>query len=57
MDAFWGLVLVGGIVFYFLNKAGNAKVAEQQRQARLAREDAVAKASIQKKSEIKKPLD
>ena len=56
MDTFWGLVLIGCIVFYFLNKAGNAKVAEQQRQARLAREDAVAKASIQKKSEIKKPI-
>ena len=33
MDTFWAIVLLGGIVFYFLNKAGNAKVAEQQRQA------------------------
>lgn len=56
MDTVWGLVLIGCIVLYFLNKAGNAKVAEQQRQARLAREDAVAKASVQKKSEIKKPI-
>ena len=56
MDAFWGMVLIGGIVFYFLNKAGNAKVAEQQRQSRLVREDAVAKANLQKKkSEIEKP--
>jgi DNA polymerase III epsilon subunit-like protein len=34
MEAVWGVVLIGLGVFYFLNKAGNAKVAEQQRQAR-----------------------
>jgi len=56
METVWGLLLIGCIVLYFLNKAGNAKVAEQQRQTRLAREDAVAKASVQKKSEIKKPI-
>ena len=36
MDTFWAIVLIGGVIFYFLNKAGNAKAAEQQRQARLA---------------------
>jgi DNA polymerase III epsilon subunit-like protein len=34
MEAVWGIVLIGLGVLYFLNKAGNAKVAEQQWQAR-----------------------
>ncbi len=34
METFWGVALVGLGILYFLNKAGNAKVAEQQRQAR-----------------------
>ena len=45
METFWAIVLVGGVIFYFLNKAGNAKVAEQQRQARLARQDVAFKTS------------
>ena len=48
MDTFWALALIGGVAFYFLNKAGNAKVAEQQRLARLARQDTEAKASAKK---------
>ena len=57
MDAFWGIVLIGGVVFYFLNKAGNAKVADQQRQARLARQEAEFKASAKKLAQAsKKPI-
>jgi DNA polymerase III epsilon subunit-like protein len=57
MDAFWGIVLIGGVVFYFLNKAGNAKVADQQRQARLARQEAEFKASAKKLAQSsKKPI-
>jgi len=57
MDTFWAVVLIGGVIFYFLNKAGNAKVAEQQRQARLARQDAELKASAKKKASVKaKPV-
>ena len=57
MDAFWGIVLIGGVVFYFLNKAGNAKVAHQQRQARLARQEAEFKASAKKLAQAsKKPI-
>lgn len=48
---------MGGVVFYFLNKAGNAKVAEQQRQARQKRQDAEVKATEKKNSPIKeKPV-
>jgi hypothetical protein len=53
MDTFWAIVLIGGAVFYFLNKAGNAKVAEQQRTARLARQDTKLKASTKKKASVK----
>lgn len=54
MDAIWGILLIGGAVFYFLNRAGNAKVAHQQRQARL---DAEIKASGKKiAQESKKPI-
>jgi DNA polymerase III epsilon subunit-like protein len=57
MDTFWAIVLIGGVIFFFLNKAGNAKVAEQQRQARLARQDTESKASAQKKASVKaKPV-
>lgn len=57
MDTFWAIVLIGAVVFYFLNKAGNAKVAEQQRQARLERQDAESKASAKKKASVKaKPV-
>jgi hypothetical protein len=57
MDTFWAIVLIGGVIFYFLNKAGNAKVAKQQRQARLARQDAESKASAKKKASVKaKPV-
>ena len=57
MDAFWGIVLIGGVVFYFLNKAGNAKVADQQRQARMARQEAEFKASAKKLAQAsKKPI-
>jgi DNA polymerase III epsilon subunit-like protein len=57
MDIFWTVVVIGVVVFYFLNKAGNAKVAEQQRQARLARQDAENKASAKKKGSVKaKPV-
>ena len=57
MDAFWGIVLIGGVVFYFLKKAGNAKVADQQRQARLARQEAEFKASAKKLAQAsKKPI-
>jgi len=54
METFWAVVLLGGIIFFFLNKAGNAKVADQQRQARLAKQDADLKASITKKTAAKK---
>ena len=53
MDTFWAIALIGGVIFYFLNKAGNAKVAKQQRQARLARQDAESKASAKKKDSVK----
>ena len=57
MDAFWGIVLIGGVVFYFLHKAGNAKVAHQQMQARLARQEAEFKASAKKLAQAsKKPI-
>jgi DNA polymerase III epsilon subunit-like protein len=57
MDTFWAIALIGGVIFYFLNKAGNAKVAEQQRQARLARHNAELKASAKKKATVKaKPV-
>jgi DNA polymerase III epsilon subunit-like protein len=57
MDTFWAIALIGGVIFYFLNKAGNAKVAEQQRQARLARQNAELKASAKKKASVKaKPV-
>lgn len=56
MDIFWTLVLLGGVVFYFLNKAGNAKAAEQQRQDRVARQDAEIKASAKKKATVKAKL-
>jgi len=57
MDTFWAIVLIGGVIFYFLNKAGNAKVAEQQKQARLARQDAETIVSAKKKAPIKeKPV-
>jgi DNA polymerase III epsilon subunit-like protein len=49
MEAVWGIVLIGLGVFYFLNKAGNAKVAEQQKQARQEAEiNAEAKKNAQK---------
>jgi DNA polymerase III epsilon subunit-like protein len=54
MDTFWVIVLIGGIVFYFLNRTGNAKVAEQQRQAHLARQDVQLKVSTKKKTPSKK---
>ena len=54
MDAVWGILLIGGAVFYFLNRAGNTKVAHQQRQARL---DAEFKASAKKIAQAsKKPI-
>ena len=53
MDAFWGLVLIGGAIFYFMNKAGNAKVAEQQRQARSAQKDEVTRVRTKKAAEVK----
>jgi DNA polymerase III epsilon subunit-like protein len=61
MDAIWAIVLVGGVIFFFLNKDGNAKVAEQQRQARLARQDAEFKTSARqipakKKASTKSPV-
>jgi DNA polymerase III epsilon subunit-like protein len=61
MDTFWAIVLVGGVIFYFLNKAGNAKVSEQQRLARLARQDVEFKISAKqipasKKAATKSPV-
>lgn len=57
MDIFWVIALIGGVIFYFLNKAGNAKVAEQQRQAKLVRQDAESKANAKKKASVKvKPV-
>jgi DNA polymerase-3 subunit epsilon len=61
METFWAIVLVGGVIFYFLNKAGNAKVAEQQRLARLARQDVEFKISAKqiptkKKAATKSPV-
>ena len=54
MDAFWGILLIGGTIFYFLNRAGNAKAAHQQRQARL---DAEVKAGAKKIAQAsKKPI-
>lgn len=53
MDTFWAIVLIGGVIFFFLNKAGNAKVAEQEWQARLARQDAELKTSAKKKASVK----
>ena len=53
MDSFWAIVLIGGVIFYFLNKAGNAKVAEQQRQSRLTRQNTEIKASTKKASSVK----
>lgn len=50
MDTFWAIALIGGTAFYFLNKAGNAKVAEQQKQASIARQEARARANEQKLS-------
>jgi DNA polymerase III epsilon subunit-like protein len=62
MDAIWAIVLVGGVIFFFLNKDGNAKVAEQQRQARLARQDTEFKTSARqipakKKASTKSPVN
>ena len=48
------IVIIGGVILYFLFKAGNAKVAEQDRQARLARQDAELKVSAKKKAPAKK---
>lgn len=47
------IVLVGGVIFFFLNKAGNAKVAEQQRQARLIRQEMELKLSAKKETSAK----
>jgi DNA polymerase III epsilon subunit-like protein len=67
MDIFWAIVLIGGVIFFLLNKAGNAKVAEQQMQIRqeaenkaksrknaLEKDNPVTKASV-KKSATKAP--
>lgn len=57
MDAFWGIVLIGGAIFYFLNKAGNAKVADQHRQATLVRQESEIKANAKKLAQAsKKPI-
>ena len=60
MDTFWTIVFVGGVIFFFLNKAGNTKVEEQQRVARLARQDMETKvtkiqSSIKKKAPSNAP--
>ena len=52
MDTFWAIALIGGTAFYFLNKAGNAKVAKQQEQARILARETKAKAAT--KSPVKK---
>jgi DNA polymerase III epsilon subunit-like protein len=54
MDTFWAIVLFGGAIFYFLYKAGNKKVAEQEREAHLARQDVELRASAKKKVAVKK---
>jgi DNA polymerase III epsilon subunit-like protein len=54
MDTFWAIVLTGGVIFYFLYKAGNSKVAEQEREAHLARQDLELKVSTKKKIPAKK---
>ncbi len=48
------IIIIGGVILYFLFKAGNAKVAEQERQARLARQDVEFKVSANKKTATKK---
>jgi DNA polymerase III epsilon subunit-like protein len=53
METVWVIVLLGGVIFYLLNKAGNRKVADQERQALLAMQAAVLKASAKKKSSAK----
>jgi DNA polymerase III epsilon subunit-like protein len=46
-------VLIVGVILFFLNRAGNANVAEEQREARLARQDAKLKANAKKKASVK----
>lgn len=53
MDTLWAILLIVGVIFYFRNKAKNAKIAEQQRLAQVARNNAAIKASIQKKSPLR----
>ena len=54
MENFLAITIIGGVILYFLFKAGNAKVAEQERQARIARQDAEFKVSAKKKTAAKK---
>ena len=54
MENFLAIIIIGGVILYFLFKAGNAKVAEQERKARFARQDAELKATTKKKAPVKK---
>lgn len=55
------IVIAGGTILFLLNRAGNAKVAEQQRLARLARQDvefniSAKQAPAKKKAATKSPV-
>ena len=54
MENFLAVVIIGGVILYFLFKAGNAKVAEEERKARLASPGAEFKASAKKKAPANK---
>lgn len=50
METFWTIALIGGVIFYFLNKAGNTKVAEQQKRAAEAKRISELKKSTKRKT-------
>jgi DNA polymerase III epsilon subunit-like protein len=54
MENFLSIMIIGSVILYFLFKAGNAKVVDQDRQARLARQNAEFKVNAKKNNATKK---
>ena len=54
MDTFWAIVIIGTVIFYFLYNFGNIKIAEQETEAHLAKQDLELKISTKKKIPAKK---
>ena len=55
MDAFWVIVALGGVILFLLNRAGNARIKQQQEQALQAKKNATKRANTNRKTAAKAP--